>query len=141
MGSGKLAQVLLGWAAVCLAAVNVACGQTGNGPYQANRFTSTTDQREVQRVRRRGQETLRGRPGIDLEERERGRGRITNQSTSGSDPYNPSYIDIPQRFKPQLSPDILRILSGEEERRVVCFTQEEIEKFIRANTPISNLLI
>lgn len=36
------------------------------------------------------------RPGIDLEERERGRGRITNQSTSGSDPYNPSYIDIPQ---------------------------------------------
>ncbi|XP_070764446.1 fibrillin-2b [Enoplosus armatus] len=60
MGSGKLAQVLLGWAAVCLSAVHVACGQTGDGPYQASRFTGTVDQREVQRVRRRGQETLRG---------------------------------------------------------------------------------
>ncbi|XP_069006644.1 fibrillin-2b isoform X2 [Embiotoca jacksoni] len=60
MGSGKLAQVLLGWAAVCLGAVHVAYGQTGNGPYQASRFTSSVDQREVQRVRRRGQETLRG---------------------------------------------------------------------------------
>ncbi|XP_039984544.1 fibrillin-2b [Xiphias gladius] len=60
MESGKLAQMLLGWAAVFLAAVHVACGQTGNGPYQASRFTGTVDQREVQRVRRRGQETLRG---------------------------------------------------------------------------------
>ncbi|CAK6958051.1 fibrillin-2b [Scomber scombrus] len=60
MGSGKLAQVLLGWVAVCSAAVHVVCGQTGNGPYQANRFTGTVDQREAQRVRRRGQETLRG---------------------------------------------------------------------------------
>lgn len=60
MGSGKLAQVLLGWAAVCLSAVHVACAQTGDGPYQASRFTGTVDQREVQRVRRRGQETLRG---------------------------------------------------------------------------------
>ncbi|KAI4797522.1 hypothetical protein KUCAC02_025029, partial [Chaenocephalus aceratus] len=30
------------------------------GQYQASRFTGTEDQREVQRVRRRGQETLRG---------------------------------------------------------------------------------
>nr|XP_046247842.1 fibrillin-2b isoform X2 [Scatophagus argus] len=60
MGSGKLAQVLLGWAVVCLSVVHVACGQTGDGPYQASRFTGTVDQREVQRVRRRGQETLRG---------------------------------------------------------------------------------
>ncbi|XP_049577285.1 fibrillin-2b isoform X1 [Syngnathus scovelli] len=62
MGSGKLAQVLLGWVALCLAPVQVAYGQTanGNGPVQASRFTATTDQREAQRVRRRGQETLRG---------------------------------------------------------------------------------
>jgi len=60
MGSGKLAQVLLGWAAVCLGAFHVALGQTGNGPYQASRFTGSVDQKEVQRVRRRGQETLRG---------------------------------------------------------------------------------
>ncbi|KAI3368749.1 hypothetical protein L3Q82_025735 [Scortum barcoo] len=60
MGSGKLAQVLLGWAALCLSAVHMAYGQTGDGPYQASRFTGTVDQREVQRVRRRGQETLRG---------------------------------------------------------------------------------
>lgn len=60
MGSGKLAQVLLGWVAMCLASVHVALGETGNGPYQASRFTDTVDQREVQRVRRRGQETLRG---------------------------------------------------------------------------------
>lgn len=60
MGSGKLAQVLLGWAAVCLAAVDVAFGDIGNGQYQASRFTGAMDQREVQRVRRRGQETLRG---------------------------------------------------------------------------------
>lgn len=60
MGSGKLAQVLLGWAAMSLSVVHVACGQTGEGPYQASRFTSAVDQREVQRVRRRGQETLRG---------------------------------------------------------------------------------
>ncbi|KAM8745589.1 fibrillin-2b [Acanthopagrus schlegelii] len=60
MGSGKLAQVLLGWAAVCLSAVHVAGAQTGDGPYQASRFTGTVDQREAQRVRRRGQETLRG---------------------------------------------------------------------------------
>lgn len=60
MGSGMLAQVMLGWVSVCLAAVHVACGQTANGPLQASRFTGTLDQREVQRVRRRGQETLRG---------------------------------------------------------------------------------
>ncbi|XP_032381734.1 fibrillin-2b isoform X4 [Etheostoma spectabile] len=60
MGSGKLAQVLLGWAAMCLTAFHVASGETGNGPYQASRFTGTVDQKEVQRVRRRGQETLRG---------------------------------------------------------------------------------
>ncbi|XP_051233541.1 fibrillin-2b isoform X8 [Dicentrarchus labrax] len=60
MGSGNLAQVLLGWAALCLSAGHVACGQTADGPYQASRFTGTVDQREVQRVRRRGQETLRG---------------------------------------------------------------------------------
>ena len=58
--SEKLAQVLLAWAAVSLSALHVACGQTGDGPYQASRFSSTADQREVQRVRRRGQETLRG---------------------------------------------------------------------------------
>ncbi|XP_077573619.1 fibrillin-2-like [Stigmatopora nigra] len=62
MGSRKLAQVLLGWLAVCLAPVHVAYGQiaNGNGPLQASRFTPNTDQREAQRVRRRGQETLRG---------------------------------------------------------------------------------
>uniref|UniRef100_A0A8C5I4Y5 Fibrillin-2-like n=1 Tax=Gouania willdenowi TaxID=441366 RepID=A0A8C5I4Y5_GOUWI len=60
MGSGTLAQVVLGWAALCLGAVHVAFGQTGNGPYQPSRFTGSVDQREVQRVRRRGQETLRG---------------------------------------------------------------------------------
>ncbi|XP_049443747.1 fibrillin-2b isoform X1 [Epinephelus fuscoguttatus] len=60
MGSGKLAQVLLGWVAMCVAMVHVAFGETGNGPFQASRFTGTVDQREVQRVRRRGQETLRG---------------------------------------------------------------------------------
>ncbi|KAF0042112.1 hypothetical protein F2P81_005644 [Scophthalmus maximus] len=52
--------MLLGWAAVCLAAAHVASEQTGTGPLQASRLTSTVDQREVQRVRRRGQETLRG---------------------------------------------------------------------------------
>uniref|UniRef100_A0A3Q2YGA3 LRRNT domain-containing protein n=1 Tax=Hippocampus comes TaxID=109280 RepID=A0A3Q2YGA3_HIPCM len=62
MGSGKLAQVLLGWVAMCLAPIQVAYCQTanGNGPLQASRFTSTSDQREAQRVRRRGPETLRG---------------------------------------------------------------------------------
>ncbi|XP_026013630.1 fibrillin-2b isoform X1 [Astatotilapia calliptera] len=60
MGSGKLTQALLGWVVMCLGAVQVACSQTGNGPYQASRFTGTVDQREAQRVRRRGQETLRG---------------------------------------------------------------------------------
>lgn len=60
MGSGKLAQVLLRWAALSVSMVYVACGQTGDGPYQASRFTGTVDHREVQRVRRRGQETLRG---------------------------------------------------------------------------------
>uniref|UniRef100_A0A8C6Q8Y9 Fibrillin 2b n=3 Tax=Nothobranchius TaxID=28779 RepID=A0A8C6Q8Y9_NOTFU len=60
MGSGKLAQALLGWAAVCLGVVHVVGEQNGNGPYQASPFTGTVDQREVQRVRRRGQETLRG---------------------------------------------------------------------------------
>ncbi|KAM9357797.1 fibrillin-2b [Symphorus nematophorus] len=60
MGSGKLAQVLLGWTAVCLSAVHAAGGQTGDAQFQASRFTGTVDQREVQRVRRRGQETLRG---------------------------------------------------------------------------------
>lgn len=60
MGSGKLAQVLLGWAAVCLSAVQVTGAQTGNGPYQASRFTGNVDQREAQRVRRRGQDTLKG---------------------------------------------------------------------------------
>lgn len=60
MGSGKLTQALLGWVVMCLGVVQVACSQTGNGPYQASRFTGTVDQREAQRVRRRGQETLRG---------------------------------------------------------------------------------
>ncbi|XP_057697171.1 fibrillin-2b isoform X1 [Corythoichthys intestinalis] len=62
MGSGKLARVLLGWVAVCLAPVQVVYSQTanGNGPIQASRFTPSTDQREGQRVRRRGHETLRG---------------------------------------------------------------------------------
>lgn len=60
MGSGKLAQVLLGWAAVLVGTIHAASDQTGNGPYQASRFTGVVDQREVQRVRRRGQETLRG---------------------------------------------------------------------------------
>ncbi|XP_077462687.1 fibrillin-2b [Stigmatopora argus] len=62
MGSEKLARVLLGWLAVCLAPVHVAYGQiaNGNGQLQASRFTPNTDQREAQRVRRRGQETLRG---------------------------------------------------------------------------------
>ncbi|XP_071399443.1 fibrillin-2b [Centroberyx affinis] len=60
MGSGKVAQVLLGWATMCFAAAHVAGAQTGDGPYQASRFTGAVDQREVQRVRRRGQETLRG---------------------------------------------------------------------------------
>lgn len=60
MASGSLAQVLLGWAALSVSVVHVTCGQTGDGPYQASRFTGAVDQREVQRVRRRGQETLRG---------------------------------------------------------------------------------
>lgn len=60
MGAGKLARVLLGWAAVCLASVHIAYGQAGDGGYQASRFTGKVDEREVQRVRRRGQETLRG---------------------------------------------------------------------------------
>ncbi|XP_042178990.1 fibrillin-2b isoform X2 [Oncorhynchus tshawytscha] len=60
MGAGKLARVLLGWAAVCLASVHTAYGQAGDGGYQASRFTGKVDEREVQRVRRRGQETLRG---------------------------------------------------------------------------------
>ncbi|XP_023195497.1 fibrillin-2-like [Xiphophorus maculatus] len=60
MGSGKLAQMLLGWVAVCLSAMQVTCAQTGSGPYQANRFTGSVDQREAQRVRRRGQDILKG---------------------------------------------------------------------------------
>ncbi|KAF3834796.1 hypothetical protein F7725_027354 [Dissostichus mawsoni] len=61
MASGKLAQVLLGWAAMCVGSFHLCWGETpGTGQYQASRFTGTEDQREVQRVRRRGQETLRG---------------------------------------------------------------------------------
>ncbi|KAM6963382.1 fibrillin-2b isoform 4-T4 [Aplochiton taeniatus] len=62
MGAGKLAQVLLGWTAVCYAAVHVAHGQAeADGGYQASRFTEKAEDREAaQRVRRRGQETLRG---------------------------------------------------------------------------------
>lgn len=59
MALGNLAQVLLGWA-LSVSVVHVTCSQTGDGPYQASRFTGAVDQREVQRVRRRGQETLRG---------------------------------------------------------------------------------
>lgn len=58
MGSGTLARVLLGCLAVCLSVVYSS--QTGDEPYQASRFSAGVDQREVQRVRRRGQETLRG---------------------------------------------------------------------------------
>lgn len=58
MGSGMLARALLGYLAVCLSVVYSV--QTGDGPYQASRFSGAVDQREVQRVRRRGQETLRG---------------------------------------------------------------------------------
>lgn len=57
MGSGTLARALLGCLAVCLSAVYG--GPTGDDPYQASRF-SGVDQREAQRMRRRGQETLRG---------------------------------------------------------------------------------
>ncbi|XP_033936716.1 fibrillin-2b [Pseudochaenichthys georgianus] len=61
MASGKLARVLLGWAAMCVGSFHLCWGETpGTGQYQASRFTGTEDQREVQRVRRRGQETLRG---------------------------------------------------------------------------------
>lgn len=54
MGSGAL----LGCLALCLSVVH--SGQTGDQPYQASRFSGAVDQREGQRVRRRGQETLRG---------------------------------------------------------------------------------
>lgn len=60
MASGNLAQVLLGWAALSVSVVHVTCSQTGEGHFPASRFTGAVDQREVQRVRRRGQETLRG---------------------------------------------------------------------------------
>ena len=61
MGPGKLAQVLLRWAAVVLAAGHVVLAETGgDGSYQAGRFSAPADKREELRVRRRGQETLRG---------------------------------------------------------------------------------
>uniref|UniRef100_A0A8C9VFY4 Fibrillin 2b n=1 Tax=Scleropages formosus TaxID=113540 RepID=A0A8C9VFY4_SCLFO len=55
----NLSKLLLGWAAVCWAAFHAAHGQ-GDGNFQANRFTGPSNEREVQRVRRRGQESLRG---------------------------------------------------------------------------------
>lgn len=58
MGSGTLARALLGCLAVCLSGVSST--QTGDEQYQASRFSGAVDQREAQRVRRRGQETLRG---------------------------------------------------------------------------------
>lgn len=58
MGSGTLARALLGCLAVCLSVVYSS--QTGDEAFQASRFSGGMDQREVQRVRRRGQETLRG---------------------------------------------------------------------------------
>ena len=58
MASGTLARALLGCLAVCLS--GVYSSQTGDEAYQASRFSGAADQREMQRVRRRGQETLRG---------------------------------------------------------------------------------
>ncbi|XP_030580184.1 fibrillin-2-like isoform X2 [Archocentrus centrarchus] len=56
MGSGKLARVVLGWAVMCFGAIHVAHSQTENGPYRAG----SVNRREVLRVRRHSQETLRG---------------------------------------------------------------------------------
>lgn len=58
MGSRTLARALLGCLAVCLSVVYGT--QAGDELYQASRFSGAADQREAQRVRRRGQETLRG---------------------------------------------------------------------------------
>ncbi|XP_048832997.1 fibrillin-2b isoform X7 [Brienomyrus brachyistius] len=55
----KLSKLVLAWAAVGWAALQTADGQ-GDGNYQASRFSAPTEEREAQRVRRRGPESLRG---------------------------------------------------------------------------------
>ncbi|XP_051766700.1 fibrillin-2b isoform X2 [Ctenopharyngodon idella] len=59
MGVWNLAKVVLGWAAVWWAAVYSVQAQ-GDGDIQANRFTGKPEGEVQQRVRRRGQESLRG---------------------------------------------------------------------------------
>lgn len=68
MGAWQQAKLVLGWAALLWASLQAAHGQgqaqsqspgQGTGGYQASRFSGKPD--EVQsRVRRRGQDTLRG---------------------------------------------------------------------------------
>ncbi|XP_016101547.1 fibrillin-2b [Sinocyclocheilus grahami] len=59
MGVWKLAKVVLGWATIWWAAVHSAQAQ-GDGDIQASRFTGKPEGEVQQRVRRRGQESLRG---------------------------------------------------------------------------------
>ncbi|KTG04443.1 hypothetical protein cypCar_00020287, partial [Cyprinus carpio] len=59
MGVWKLAKVVLGWAAIWWAAVHSAQAQ-GDGDIQASRFNGKPEGEVQQRVRRRGQESLRG---------------------------------------------------------------------------------
>nr|XP_015220808.1 PREDICTED: fibrillin-3 [Lepisosteus oculatus] len=59
MAALQLGKLVLGWAAVCWAALQAAHGQL-DGNLQASRFTGRVDERESLRVRRRGQESLRG---------------------------------------------------------------------------------
>ncbi|KAL7855284.1 hypothetical protein SRHO_G00174740 [Serrasalmus rhombeus] len=59
MGAWTLARVVLGWAAVCWVALQTVQGQ-GDGGLQASRFSGKPEGEVQQRVRRRGQESLRG---------------------------------------------------------------------------------
>lgn len=59
MGVWKLAKVVLGWSAVWWATVYSVQAQ-GDGDIQASRFTGKPEGEVQQRVRRRGQESLRG---------------------------------------------------------------------------------
>ncbi|KAK1805892.1 hypothetical protein P4O66_012943 [Electrophorus voltai] len=62
MGAWTLVRVVLGLAAVCGAAFRAVQGQADGG-LQASRFSSQPEGEVQQRVRRRGQDSLRGEPG------------------------------------------------------------------------------
>ncbi|GAA6104086.1 fibrillin-2b [Tachysurus ichikawai] len=59
MGAWTVARVVLGWAAVCLVSLQTVQAQ-GDGGLQASLFNGKPEGEVQQRVRRRGQDTLRG---------------------------------------------------------------------------------